>query len=75
MNGGEREHKTRAAEPFDVVVGVPSNVMSSDGLMSMIEFTSLPPPRLARRSGTKRVVRPMLKIITRESPLNRYIRF
>jgi hypothetical protein len=22
MNGGEREHKTRAAEPFDAVVGV-----------------------------------------------------
>lgn len=48
MNGGEREHKTRAAEPFDVVVGVSFNVMSSDALMSMIEFTSLPPPQLAR---------------------------
>jgi hypothetical protein len=24
MNGGEREHKTRAAEPFDAIVGVPS---------------------------------------------------
>jgi hypothetical protein len=33
----------------------------------MIEFTSLPPPRLARRSGTKRVVRPMLKRITQEA--------
>jgi hypothetical protein len=29
MNGGEREHKTRAAETFDVVVGVPFDVMSS----------------------------------------------
>jgi hypothetical protein len=75
MNGGEREHKTRAAEPFDVVVGVSFNVMSSDALMSMIEFTSLPPPRLARRSGTKRVVRPMLKIEYRESLLNRYREF
>lgn len=75
MNGGEREHKTRAAEPFDVVVGVSFNVMSSDALMSMIEFTSLPPPQLARRSGTKRVVRPMLNIEYRESLLNRYREF
>ena len=34
----------------------------------MIEFTSLPPPRLARRSGTKRVVRPMLKRLQRKKP-------
>lgn len=28
MNGGEGEHKTRAAEPFDVIVGVFLDVMS-----------------------------------------------
>lgn len=40
MNRGEREHKTRDAEPFDVVVGCPScDVIRY--LISMIEFTWL----------------------------------
>jgi hypothetical protein len=60
MNGGEREHKTRAAEPFDAVVGGCPLCDVIRYLISMIEFTWAP-PRLFRRSRTERVVVPNAK--------------